>query len=782
MKNLRFVFRMLKRNPLLVFVNLPGLAIGLSAFLLLSVYLRHELSFDKHFQTKDRVMRLYSQVTENNYSANYAICLRDAFTEIPDKVPEIQSSAQIYRGWTVTLKSENQQFLSLDLLYSDPGFFDVFGLDLLYGDKTSALEGDKKVVLSASTAQKIFNKTDCVGEMVTISEEPFMVSGVLADLPKTTHFNFNLLASMQTIRPERFGGLELFTYFLINKNADIAEAGRKIASANDVIMKPWGDQFNLSVKSGTELLSDIHLYSKADFDLSAKANLTSIFIVAGIAFFILLIALVNYINLYVLHGEKRIAEIAARKSLGANRGVLSRLFYTETGIIGLFAFILAIVITIVAQPFFAQLMQRPIEVSDLLSPSGILLIVGFLIFLIFISGAYPSFFLSRINLVNGLKGKSDKINRKSKLSAASVLVQFSVTVFLISSLVVVYSQINYLKNIPLGFKMENVIGIDGFNRKASVNSRSIQNELAQLPFIESVGSSDHFMGQGCSGQGIRKYGNPAAMQSVNQYRVKPGFCKTMQLELVEGRYFSENEKDKKAIVLNEAAVKMLGLTNPIGQLVQMHEDPLEVIGVTKNFYYNGHPGEVVSPLAINNTGGGVNVYYLRMAGEFTSERQKQVAAIFNQYDPDYIFRHFQLSDTYQNKFGEEERVMKLVSSGSILAILISFIGLMALSILNVARRTKEIGIRKVMGSSETGVMFGLLRETLVLIVISMAIAFVGGYFVMQQWLNGFMDKIHLHAGYFLISGVIAIIVALMAVGWQSWKAATQNPIKALRYE
>jgi putative ABC transport system permease protein len=782
MKTLLFTFRMLKRNPLLTFVNLPGLAIGLSAILLLLVYLNFEMSFDKHFPTKDRVLRLNCKLTENNKTSTYGICLRDAYTVIPAKVPEIEATTQIYRGWNVIAKSGTQYFEKLDLLYADPGFFDVFGLDLLYGDKKNALEGTGKVVITSSSAKKIFKRLDCVGQVISISDKPLIVSGVINDFPKNTHFNFNLLASMQTVNPEQFDGLELFTYYLIDKNANIEQTGKKIAGANDELMKRFVSILNLKAESGTEVLSKLHIYSKVDYDLSDKADFNSMLIVAGIALFILLIALVNFINLYVLHGEKRIAEIAARKSLGANQKNLAQLFYTETGVIGLMAFILAIFMTVLVQPYFAELMRRPVEISDLLSPLGLFLVLGLLALLILISGAYPSFYLSRINLANALKGKGEQIKRKRKFSATTVILQFTITVFLISSMIIVYSQINYLKNIPLGFSPENVVGISGFNSEVKKKFKTIQDEIGRLPFIESAGSSFHYMGGGTSGQGIKVYGNPGNYLSINEYRVQPGFCNTMKLELLDGRFFNQDENDKKSVIMNEAAVKMMGIDNPLGTLVDMHGEPMKIIGVVKDFYYLNNSGGSIEPLVINDYSDEMAVFYLRIAGNFTPERQQQVAAILKQYDPDFIFGYFLLTNTFSSKFDNEERVMKMISTGTFLAILISFIGLMALSFMNVTRRTKEIGIRKVMGSSEIQVMASLLLETFVLVLAAMLIAFVADYFVMYQWLSNFVNKINLHAGYFLLSGFVALLIALLAVGWQSWKAATRNPVEALRYE
>ena len=782
MKNLHFIFRMFKRNPLLVYVNIPGLAIGLSAVILLSIYLKHELSFDKHFKNKDHVVRLYNSVTANGNSTNYGICLRKSYTELPGKVPEIESATQIYRGWTVTTELNEERYPGLQLLYADKDFFDVFGLELIYGNKKEALTGLDKIVLNETSAKRIFGRTDCVGEVIKMSDKPVTVSGVIKDLPSATHFNFDVLASMESIHPEHWGGLELFTYYRINDRADINLVGEKIAAANDNIMQPWAQPFNASVKSGVEKLTALHLHTVVRGDLSAKANTTQIMIVAAIAFFILLIALINFINLYVLHGEKRIAEIAARKSLGATKAALSKLFFSETGVIGLISFVLAIIFSVLVHPYFAQVMQSKISYHDLFSSSGIFVSILILFVLIFAAGAYPSYYLSKLDLVNALKGKSLKIKRKSALSRVAVVLQFTISVFLIIAFSVVLAQTHYMKNMPLGFNPDQVIGITNFDQLIRKSAPSIEDELRQLAFVKQVGSSTHGMGNGTSGQGIKMYGSPDNSLGINEYRINPGFDKTMQLELVEGRYFNNSEADKNGVILNESAVKMLGGDVETGSLVDMHGEALTVIGIVKDFFYIDHPGEAIAPLVLTNYWYNVRNIYIRTHSNLSLAQQTQIEQLFKSYSPGFIYSQFSIKDVYFNKFKGEERIIKLVSSGAIMAIIISFIGLMALSILNVNRRKKEIGIRKVIGSSEVEVVRSLLSETFVLVCIAIAIACVGSYYALQNWLAGFVDRIALSPVYFLAGSVFALLIAFLAVGWKSWQAATRNPVEALRYE
>jgi len=786
MKDLIFVLRMLRRSPFILIVNVIGLSLAFSTLLLTLALVKYEFSYDKHFSTKDRVVRLYNKATDNTSTSIYSIGLRDAYIQIPAQVPEVEAATQIYRGWKVMVNSKEKKFDGLEMLYADKEFFKVFGLDLIYGNKSDALLGDKKIVLSGSSAQKIFNRLNCAGEVVKMDDELYTVTGVVKDLPKNSHFNFDLLVSMQTIHPERFGGLEFFTYFLLYPNADLKKAGEKIAAVNNKVMVPWAANTNSRIESGVEPLKRVYLHSITDDAISVRGNFRQIILVSLITIFVLLIAVVSFINLYIIQGEKRIAEIATRKMFGARKSNIARLFFLETAIVFLLACALAFLVTYITLPDFANLFQSKVELSDLFSTQGIILILGVMGLLFLISAGYPVYYLSRMDLVLGLRGRKSHFYRKISLSAVTVWVQFVITAFFISSVVLVLAQVKYLKNIPLGFNIENVTGFDGFSLEIRTKYASMKSELQKLPFIKSVGCSDHYMGGGCSGQYIKTEGSPEnANKDINEYRVLPGFCETMHFSLVDGRFFNDSEKDKNAIILNQSAVKMLGLENAVGKFIDYNDDrKLEVIGIVKDFYYLSNPGSSIQPLSLTNYSNNnrLNVMYVKSEGPLSKSQLMQVKLILRSYDPDYMLNTFELKDVFNRKFQNENRLITMVSLGTFEVILISLIGLLALSILNVARRTREIGIRKVLGSSEFEIIRSLLKETMIIVSIAMIIAFTGSYFVIKQWLTGYMHKIDLHAGYFLLSAAFTFIVAILATLWQSWHAATRNPVDAVKHE
>ncbi len=783
MKNLRFAFRMLKRNPLLVYISIPGLAIGLSALLLLAVYLKYEFSFDKHFPTNNRVLRLCNTLHEKDGPRTLSTALRTDYTQLPQRVPEVEKAVQLNPGWDVKIKADKGTFNNLQVMFADEEFFDVFGLKLLEGNTTEALAGKNNIVLTKSSAEKLFGSVDCVGKTLALDGSDLFVTGIMADLPKTTHFKFDLL---QPMKANEFmisqGSLEFQTYYLIKRGVNLKTAGENIAAVNNELMKVWkqrGKLNDIKTETSAELLRNIHLYTKTDRDMVAKANWMQLFIVCGIAFFIFLIALINFVNMYLLHGEKRIAEIASRKVAGATSGNLAAQFFRENGIIAVFALLAAIGLTVLVQPFFSQMIDLPLAVNDMFTPLGIVVVIGILVLLVLLTGTYPGFHLSKINLISGLKGKRQNVTHGG-LSKSVVLVQFFVTVLLISSLIIMRAQIKHMKDVPLGFNEKNVVAVQDFSGQAVRNVISIKNELESLPFIESVGISQNRMGGRCNGQPIALLNSPDE-KPVGEYRVMPGFAETMQLPLKEGRYFTDSQSDQNSILINEAAAKMLGLQFSPDMEVLYRGNPVKLAGIVSDFYFNGYAGKKIDPLVLSRTDYGYLIY-LRTKGSFSQENQKQVANIIQSFDPGYMMSFTSLDDVYSAKFEKDERVFNMVSSGALLAIVLSFVGMMALSILNVTRRTKEIGIRKVVGSSEADIMGKLLGEVLLLVSIASVFAFVVSYLLMGQWLSRFAIRVNVHLWYFLLSGVLTFVIAILAVGWQSWRAATRNPVDALRYE
>ena len=773
----------LKSNPMLIFVNIPGLAIALAAFLLLMIYVQHELNYDQFFPTKDRVLRLYNQIDEENSSSVYPICMRVAYTEIPQQIPEIEKACQINNGWKQILDFNDQKFRNCMVYYVDPEFFDVFGLSTIRGNKQDALLGKFKLVLTDELALKVFSTTDCVGKIVELDGEEYTISAVMEKLPKTSHLQFDILCSMESIPLMYMDGLEFFTYYLLKEQVDLNEAGAKISSAYNVPLNELFNSFNASGESGLEPLSQLHMHTKADWDLSRKGSVSNIILIATLAAFILAIAIFNFINLYVYHGEKRILEIGIRKTLGASKQSLRRLFYAETTLLTAMALFIALIITSAALPFFSDLVQTNLTLNEIFDPLSVGLILFFSFIFILIAGSYPAFYLSELNVSDAVKGGIKFIRRRKWLVVASVFVQFFISSLLIVSLLVINAQIRFVKNKDIGFEAQEVITINGFEKDISSKVDAIKEELLKLNFVSTVGSSSHSMGGGCSGQSMHIYGQAEeSAKGINEYRVQPGFCETMQLQLLSGRFFKANEQDKNAIILNESGAKYFGLKEPLETSFIMNGDePLQVIGIVKDFVYS-HSGKKIEPLVMTAYSQRVSNVYLKIIGEWNKEKQNAIASVFMHLLPDYSLNTKKLNDIYLSKFASENRLNKILSSAAFLAIIMSFIGMYAFSIFNVEKRTKEIGIRKVNGSTSQQILWMILKDILKWVVFAMIPAFLVSIIYLNHFLSDYAYHIDLSIWYFLVAALLSIFIAILATSIKSIKAANQNPVVSLRYE
>ncbi len=784
MNDLRFIFRILKRNPLSFFVNVIGLSVALTTVIFSLTYIRYELSYDRHFKTKDRVVRLYSRVTDNTSTQVYGISLRSAYSQLPEMVPEVEAAVQLYGGWPASVQTKETKAEKVGIFYADPEFFKVFGLGLRLGDEKTALVGAKNAVITSFVAEKLFHSTNCIGKSVEADGEQVVITGVMDEIPKNSHLNFGILISIPTLDMKWLSSsLEFQTYYLLKPNTDFKAAGEKIAAANNRLMKDWASNFHAKIRSGVEPLTDLYLHSEADSFIPIHGSTKQIVIVGLIALFVLLTALVSYINLFIIQGEKRIVEISTRTMFGATKASIARLFFLETLIVFLFSAVLAFLIIYMAMPYLSNLLQSKVDLSDLLSVGGILSVMIVLMVLIMVTSGYPVLYLSRMKYALGLRGKISGSGNSNWLSMASVFVQFMVTSFFMSCVVIIIAQLTSMHNVPLGFDKNNVITISNCSAPISKKYESIKTELLKLPFVTAVCGGEHFMGGGWSGQYIRNVtdgenGNKA----INEYREKPGFGELMKFKLIDGRFFRQSMADSQAVILNESAVKLLGLSPKAGQTIIYRDERAEIIGVVKDFYYASNPGEAIEPLVIANCFWGTPNIYLRSNNPLTGNQLKQIKTVFHRFDHDYIFSYSTLADVFDRMYKKENRLAQMVFIGGTEVVIISLLSLLALTILKISRRTKEIGIRKVNGSTVLELVSGLLKETMIMVAGAILVASLAGYLVMDRWLSDYAERIHLTPGYFLLSALFVFIIAFVATIWQAWRAATSNPVEALKYE
>jgi putative ABC transport system permease protein len=784
MNDLKFILRLLSRNPFLLITNVTGLGLALTTVIFTLTYIRYELSYDRHFKTKERVVRLYSRVTDNSGTRVYGISLRKAYTELPEMVPEVEAAVQLYGGWPASVQTKETKVEKVGIFYADPEFFKVFGLGLRLGDENSVLAGKKSAVITTTVAEKLFHTINCIGKTVESDREQLIITGVMDEIPKNSHLNFGILVSLSTLDMRWFSSsLEFQSYYLLKPNTNLNAAGDKIASANNRLMKDWATAWNAKIESGVEPVTTLYLHSEASEFIPLHGSPRLIVIVGLIALFVLITALVSYINLFIIQGEKRILEISTRTMFGASKLSIAKLFFLETLVVFLIAAMLALVVMYKSMPFLSKLLQSKVDFSDLLSGGGMMSLLILLTVLLLISAGYPVLYLSRLKYALGLRGKISVGGHHNRLSNASVFIQFTVASFFISCVVIIIAQLNYMHTVPMGFDKNNVITISSCSSAISKKYESIKTELLGLPFITAVCGGEHFMGGGWSGQSIRNVTDgESSNKAINEYREKPGFGELMKFQLIDGRFFRATMADSQAIVVNESTTRLLGLEPKAGQTVVYRDEKVEIIGVVKDFYYASNPGEPIEPLVIANCFWGTPNIYIRSEKPLTGGQLKQVKAIFQRFDKDWLFNHSSLADIFDRMYQKENRLAQMVFIGGAEVVVISLISLLALTILKISRRTREIGIRKVNGSTVRNLITGLLKETMIMVTGAIIVASLAGYLVMERWLADYASRIHITPGYFLLSALFVFIIAIIATIWQTWRAATKNPVDALKYE
>ncbi len=782
------IFRIVRRDPVSLVTNITGLSLGLAASILLTVFIQFELSFDRHFTHGDRIYRMNTIWVSKGGTMETAINLRQAYTEIPDRVAGIESAIQFYRGFSMEVSEGENRHKGLQLLYSDPDFFRIFDLKMVSGSPESALSEPNTVVLTEKIAMRIFGQLDVIGRTITMEEVLYTVSGVVEDIPPNTHFRFDMLMSMESIPYlERLGGLEFFSYYLLEKGVDPGPVLETIGSENAKILTERFASFEGSTfDSRLEALKKLHLHTAVSWDLTPPGSMKTIYIMLFITIAVMGLALSNFINLYILNGALRSKEIGIRKVNGASRRQMIRQFYLETTLVVSIAFVLGTILSILLLPAFANIMQRDsfAEVSG--TPALYLVMVSIFVVTILLSGFYPALLLSREAPVPLIRGSVNPAGDKRILLRIVSVVQICIAVCLLTILLGINTQIRFLKNHAMGYNPANIVLISNLNQGLTGNYPAIRDKLLNLNGIEEVGASGHTIGAGNSGQSIRMHSDdPDQVKGINEYRIFPGISHLYQFNLVAGRFLDpERAPDRSGVILNVEAANMLGKTplELIGESVVMFSDPMEVIGVVDDFNYQS-AARNIAPLVITAYSDGIRNIAIRTSPE--TDPQEILRAIdetIRSFDPDYVMIHRFATDIIEGYYIGEERMQKILLSGSLLSVLIVLLGIYALVSHNMVRRTKEIGIRKVMGGNTREMMILVYTSTLKWTLIGSALAIPLSLFYLKGWLSDYAVRIPVYWWIFVGSIVVVVLFQSLITLGKTRRTASRNPVEALRYE
>ena len=794
----RIAWRNLLKNKGYSTINIGGLAIGFACFLLIAIFISDELSFDTYHEKKDQIYRIVHHNSEEDPTDTWIWGNAPVGPALKSDFPEIIEKVQFSGISDILLKYNNRSYQESECFYMDPTVFDVFSWPLISGDPETALEAPYSIVLTETTAKKYFGDENPMGKTLEgiggrAADGAYTVTGIMKDVPENSHFTFDILMSMSSFyqtRPEIFdywGYVDFYTYLLVADNFDQKKFESKISGFLDKHIDPEQRKqyyYNFSL----EPLNSIYLHSTSDRQPGETGSLSNIYIFSIIGFFILIIASINFMNLATARSMERAREVGVRKVIGAERKGLIYQFLGESLILVLAASVIGILIALAGLPWLGNLTNRAFEFNSLLTPYVLLPYFGVTLITGLLSGSYPAVILSGFRPVSVLKGSFRTSPKGNNLRKGLVVFQFSLSIAMIASTIVVYHQLGYMFEKDMGFAKEQQLILD-FNWDGTVleNSETIREELLALSDVSSVSlsrtvPSSHFP---AAGTDIETPGGSMENFTPYIYEVDNNFIQHYKIDVVAGRAFSpEFPADSiSSLVINEAAVKMFGYSNPqeiIGKKFQQWGREGTIVGVVKDFnYISLH--EKVAPLTLRQVPYG-RYFSLRVLTDNYQGALAKVEQKWKELVPHRPFLYSFLDEAFNKQYLADIRFRRLWTIFAFLAIFIACLGLFGLATYSAMLRTKEIGIRKVLGADLSTIVTLLSKDFVKLVGVAILIAVPFSWYAMNQWLDNYAYKIDVEWWVFLLSGIIALSIAVFTISFQAIKSATKSPIHALRIE
>jgi putative ABC transport system permease protein len=783
--NVLIAYRNSLRYKSSFFINLIGLSTGLACVILIFLWVNDELRMDQFHTKGDRLYQVLENVDQGTgmitrYSTSGPTAEAMA-TEMPEVEMAVTSTLQWERSFVASIDDKDLTAIGV---YADADFFRMFSYDLLQGDAKQVLSDKKGIVINESLAIGLFGKADdVVGKMVTLNrDKQYQVSGVMKDIGTNSSHQFDFVMSFEGFREENEWVRNWFntapqTHILLKPGTDIAQFNKKIFDL--VRTKTEGKANHRS--PFVRLESEGYLYGRYENGVLAGGRIDYVKLFSIIATFILLIACINFMNLSTARASRRIKEVGVKKAIGAMRRNLISQYLGESTLTALFSFGVAVLIVWALLPKFNEITAKQLTLS--MDPTITLFVVAVVIVTGLIAGSYPALYLSRFSPAAVLKGKLSSLTGEVWARKGLVVFQFVLSIMLIVSVWVVYEQINFIQTRNLGYSKDNVI-IVGREGNISQKQDAFFNEVRNVPGVVAASASGHDMtGHNGGTYGVEWTGkNPDDRTEFERVTVDYGMIELLGVEMKEGRSFSKDRaNENKNIIFNEAAIAFMDMKDPIGKKIKLWDEEREIIGVVKDFNFESFH-EQVKPLFFFI--GPENAGNIMIKIEKGQERETlaRLEKFYTTFNPGFPFKYRFLDEDYQELYTAERRVATLSRYFAVLAVLISCLGLFGLAAFTAERRMKEIGIRKILGSSNRGIVYLLSGEFTKMVIIAIAIALPASYYIVSLWLDGFVFRISVQWWFFACSGLAALLIAWLTVGLQTLKAARVNPTECLRSE
>jgi putative ABC transport system permease protein len=785
-------------------INIIGLTIGIACFFLIIINVRDEFSYDDFHENKDRIYRIALERIYPDNVVFYSVIPFSIGEAMQADFPEVENMTRLLAPrQSVVFRYDDKTYEEDKILFAEPNFFDVFSIPLIEGDPEKVFSTQNSIIMTREKALKYFADEDPIGKILTIPQGELMVSGVMENVPKNSHLGFDFLVSMTLTgiqNQPNYVSFAVHTYIVVKEGTFPGVIEEKMPAlveryAAGQIQAQTGQSFAEYTAAGNgynyflQPIRDIHLHSNLTSEIKPNGNITYVYVQIAIAFFLITIACINFMNLATAQSTSRAREVGIRKIVGSTRGSLIRQFLFESVMVSLISLVLAMVLIQLILPTFNQLTQKELELKNLLDPFNIFLFLFIGIAVGLFAGIYPSFVLSAFRPVTVLKGRFTTSRIGIRLRNALVVFQFALSIILISMTLLVFMQMRFIRNRDLGFDKQNVLVVE---RAFTLENRgeAFKQELRSIPeVVDAAGSNTLVQGGYYFGVFFRSARNPE-VKTTRAMVIDQDFFRTMGLKIVDGRGFSKEFNDERNIIINESTIKEFGWNDPIGMKVTLLGDEEDqtgeytIVGVVKDFHYDSLHKDIDSFVLMSypkeqRIFTNINI---RIGPENIPETVAAIREKWAQLSPQQPFSYFFLEDRLNNLYSNERTSGQIFNIFSVLAIVIACVGLFGLSAFIAAQRTKEIGIRKVLGSTGSRIVVLLSKDFAKLVLFAFIVAVPISYYVMTRWLQNFAYRTDIQFWIFLLAGLAAVLVAQLTISFQALKAANIRPAEALRFE
>ncbi len=777
-------------------INILGLTIGITCSMFLFLYILDELSYDRYHKNADNIYRVVSNIREPDNAFTWAVAQIPLAEELRDNYPEVENAVRFFSMSRNLYKNGELQFYEDDFYLADSTVFDMFTYDFVKGDAATALDLPFTMVLTEKMAKKYFGEADPINQSIQNQQnEEFKITGVIKDVPHNSHFRFDALVSRNT-RPQNqgnWGGFGVFTYIQLPAGYDLSNMYTRLDTIVKQKVNPIFAQYGISVKYELQKITDIHLHSKIQDEAEAGGDISYIYIFGAVAGFMLIIACINYMNLATARSANRAKEVGIRKVMGSQRAQLIYQFITESVVIALIALVVSLILIYLLLSTFNSLSNKEIPYSYILQTPVILSLLGVVLFAGIVGGSYPAFYLSGFNPVSVLKGKLAAKGGSVLFRKALVVTQFAISIFMLISTLIVFDQLEFLRNKDLGFDKKQVIRIDLSGRELQQKSKALVDKIKQNKDVELVGMADSSPGEGIGKLLIKVEDNDGKLadKGVDLFSADYDFVKTLGMEIAQGRDFSRDiiSDTTFAVLVNEAMVTRMAWTNPIGKKFIFQgggpnnpDIEKHVVGVVKDYHQNSLY-DVIEPLMIvldDNQ----NYVFVRTQEGDVRESIKSLEKVWKEVNPNHPFEYQFLDQDFDSQYTADEKRSQIFTVFSGLTIAIACLGLLGLAAFTTEQRTKEIGVRKVIGATVNSLVMLVSKEFFLLVGMGMILAFPAAWYFTSSWLQNFAYRIELDGEWltFITSALLALMITMITVGFHVIKSAMANPVNSLRDE